>query len=40
MIPLAFGALGSVAGFSAVFVASAVCLAIGGYASLRVHAKR
>jgi MFS family permease len=39
MIPLAFGALGSVAGFSAVFFTNASCLVVGGYFSLRSHAK-
>jgi hypothetical protein len=40
VIPLVFGALGSVAGFAAVFLTNAGCLAAGGYMSLRSHAKR
>ena len=40
MIPLLFGALGSVAGYSAVFITNAVFLAVGGYVSRRYHAAR
>ena len=40
MIPLVFGALGSVAGFAAVFLTNAGCLVVGGYISLRNHAGR
>ena len=39
-IPLVFGALGSVAGFAAVFFANAGFLVFGGYMSLRQHGKR
>ena len=38
-IPLVFGALGSVAGFAAVFFANAGFLVFGGYMSLRQHGK-
>jgi MFS family permease len=38
-IPLLFGALGSVAGMAAVFITNAGCLAVGGYISLRSHAR-
>jgi MFS family permease len=37
-IPLMFGALGSVAGYAAVFLTNAGCLVVGGYISLRNHA--
>jgi MFS family permease len=40
VIPLLFGALGSVAGFAAVFFTSAGSLVAGGYLSLRSHAQR
>ena len=40
VIPLVFGAMGSVAGFAAVFLTNAACLAAGGYMSLRSHARR
>ncbi len=40
VIPLVFGALGSVSGFAAVFLTNAGCLAAGGYMSLRSHVKR
>lgn len=39
VVPLLFGALGSVAGMAAVFVTNAACLAVGGYISQRSHAK-
>lgn len=39
-IPLLFGALGSVAGYAAVFVVNAGCLAVGGWVSRRYHAGR
>jgi MFS family permease len=39
-IPLLFGAMGSVAGFTAVFLTNAGLLVAGGYASLRSHGKR
>jgi MFS family permease len=39
-IPLVFGAVGSVAGFAAVFFANAGFLVFGGYMSLRQHGKR
>jgi hypothetical protein len=35
MIPLAFGAVGSVAGYAAVFVTNAGFLVVGGYLTLR-----
>lgn len=38
-IPLLFGALGSVAGMAAVFITNAGCLAVGGFISLRSHAR-
>ena len=40
MIPLLFGAMGSVAGFAAVFLTNAGLLVAGGYASLRSHGRR
>lgn len=40
LIPLLFGAMGSVAGFTAVFLTNAGLLVAGGYASLRNHGKR
>ena len=40
VIPLVFGAMGSVAGFAAVFLTNAGLLVAGGYASLRNHGKR
>lgn len=40
MIPLLFGGLGSVAGLAAVFFTNAGCLVVGGYISLRNHARR
>ena len=40
VIPLLFGALGSVAGFAAVFLTNAGGLVFGGYMSLRNHARR
>ncbi|MEK7877132.1 MAG: MFS transporter, partial [Pseudomonadota bacterium] len=40
IVPLVFGALGSVAGMSAVFITNAACLAVGGYISQRSYAKR
>lgn len=39
-IPLGFGALGSIAGFAAVFLSNAGFLVAGGYASLRNHARQ
>jgi MFS family permease len=39
VIPLVFGALGSAAGFPAVFLTNAGCLALGGYVSQRNHAR-
>lgn len=39
-VPLLFGAVGSVVGFTAVFLGNAGLLAIGGYISLRSHPKR
>jgi MFS family permease len=39
-IPLVFGAVGSFAGYAAVFLANAGCLIVGGYTSLRTHVKR
>jgi MFS family permease len=39
-IPLVFGAIGSVAGYAAAFLANAGCLAIGGYLSRRFNARR
>jgi MFS family permease len=39
-IPLIFGALGSVAGYAAVFVVNAGCLAVGGWVSRRYHTER
>jgi MFS family permease len=39
-VPLLFGALGSVVGLAAVFIANAGCLAVGSYVSLRSHARR
>jgi MFS family permease len=38
MIPLLFGAMGSVAGYAAVFLVNAGCLAVGGWVSRRYHA--
>ena len=40
LIPLLFGAIGSAAGYAAVFFTNAGCLALGGYLSRRFHAKR
>lgn len=40
VIPLLFGAMGSVAGFAAVFLTNAGFLVVGGYISLRNHGKR
>jgi hypothetical protein len=40
VMPLLFGALGSVAGFAAVFLTNAGGLVMGGYLSLRSNAKR
>ena len=40
VIPLLFGALGSAAGYSAVFLANAGCLALGGYISRGYHADK
>jgi len=40
IVPLVFGALGSVVGMAAVFVTNAGCLAVGGYISQRSHAAR
>ena len=40
VIPIAFGALGSAAGYAAVFLTNAVCLAVGGLISRRFHARR
>jgi MFS family permease len=40
VMPLLFGALGSVAGFAAVFLTNAGGLVFGGYMSLRNHIKR
>ena len=40
VIPLMFGAVGSVAGFAAVFLTNAGGLVVGGYMSLRNHPKR
>jgi MFS family permease len=40
MIPLVFGAVGSVAGFAAVFLTNAGLLVAGGYVSLRKQPKR
>ena len=37
MIPLLFGAMGSAAGYAAVFVVNAGCLAVGGWVSRRYH---
>jgi MFS family permease len=39
-IPLVFGGLGSVAGYAAVFLTNAGFLVVGGYMSLRGHARR
>jgi MFS family permease len=39
MVPLLFGALGSVAGMTAVFITNAGCLVAGGAISLRSHSK-
>ena len=39
VVPLMFGALGSVAGLAAVFLTNAGCLVVGGYISLRNHAR-
>lgn len=38
VVPLVFGALGSLAGMAAVFLTNAACLAVGGVASLRSRA--
>ncbi len=40
VIPLVFGALGSAAGYSVVFLVNAGCLAVGGFISRRFHAGR
>lgn len=40
VIPLLFGAMGSVAGFAAVFLTNAGFLVAGGYVSLRNHGRR
>ena len=40
VVPLLFGALGSVAGMAAVFLTNAGCLAIGGAVSQRNHARK
>jgi MFS family permease len=40
MIPLLFGAMGSAAGYAAVFVVNAGCLAVGGWVSRRYHAAK
>jgi MFS family permease len=40
VVPLAFGALGSVAGMAAVFLTNAGCLAVGGAISQRGHARK
>ena len=40
MIPLLFGAMGSAAGYAAVFVVNAGCLAVGGWVSRRYHSAR
>ena len=40
VIPLLFGAMGSVAGFAAVFLTNAGFLVVGGYVSLRSHGRR
>jgi MFS family permease len=40
VVPLLFGALGSVAGMAAVFLTNAGCLAVGGAVSRRNHAKK
>jgi MFS family permease len=40
MVPLLFGGLGSIAGMAAVFFTNAGCLVVGGYISLRNHARR
>lgn len=40
VVPLLFGALGSVVGMAAVFITNAGCLAVGGYISQRGHAAR
>lgn len=40
VVPLLFGALGSVAGMAAVFLTNAGCLAVGGAFSQRNHARR
>jgi MFS family permease len=40
VIPLVFGALGSAAGYAAVFLVNAGCLAVGGYISRRFHSAR
>ena len=40
VIPLLFGAMGSVAGFAAVFLTNPGFLVVGGYVSLRSHGRR
>jgi len=40
LIPLLFGALGSVAGYAVVFLTNAGFLAVGGYISRRYHVRR
>jgi len=40
VIPLVFGALGSAAGYAAVFLVNAGCLAVGGFISRRFHGSR
>ncbi len=39
VIPLLFGAIGSAAGYAAVFLTNAGCLVVGGYLSRRFHAE-
>jgi MFS family permease len=40
VIPLLFGAIGSAAGYSAVFLTNAGCLVVGGMISRRFNAER
>jgi hypothetical protein len=40
VVPLLFGAVGSIAGYAVVFLTNAAGLVIGGYTSLRNNAKR
>jgi hypothetical protein len=40
VIPLAFGGLGSIVGYAPVFLTNAGLMVLGGYMSLRDHARR